>query len=394
MGRRLFTFRLLSARWWTFAAIAALLFAVGYVMVGSHILARPKQSDTTAFVETPALESLPARPADTRAQLGPKLSVADALSRNAAVPFAVEQVGPPPRFRFGGSAIDRERAIECLALAAMAEAGSSDAGQRAVMQVILNRVRHPAFAKTICDVVFEGSERETGCQFTFTCDGSLSHHYRQADWGKARRRAGEALDGFVFAQVGTATHYHTDWVYPYWSSSLDKVAKVDTHLFFRWKGYWGAPGNFVSRYRGQERTLAELMKRANGGSGVTLMAEATDQVAVPIARNATSLGASSSGVVRRSDGGGYLVGYASVPTAAQALAGARRLCGGNGYCRVMGWIDRSAMPKSFPVPLASRARLSFSYVLDGQNHEIVFYDCRQFSGIERAACLPRFVRPT
>ncbi|WP_398286925.1 cell wall hydrolase [Sphingomonas daechungensis] len=46
-------------------------------------------------------------------------------------------------------------------------------GQRAVAQVVLNRVRHPAFPANVCGVVYEGSTRATGCQFTFTCDGSL-----------------------------------------------------------------------------------------------------------------------------------------------------------------------------------------------------------------------------
>ncbi len=85
----------------------------------------------------------------------PSLSDMDAArARNAAVPFVKGPITPAPRFTFKGSAEDRSRATECLALAAMAEAGPSDIGQRAVIQVILNRVRHPAFAKTVCGVVF------------------------------------------------------------------------------------------------------------------------------------------------------------------------------------------------------------------------------------------------
>lgn len=185
----------------------------------------------------------------------------DALARNAAVPFVAEVISPAQPLRFTGNPLDRQRAIDCLALAAMAEAGGSDAGQRAVIQVVLNRVRHPAFAKTICGVVFEGAERATGCQFTFTCDGSLTRQYSDVAWQAARRRAGAALDGLVFGKVGTATHYHTDWVYPYWSPSLDKLAKVDTHLFFRWKGFWGTPASFRSPYRGGEVALTELVSR-------------------------------------------------------------------------------------------------------------------------------------
>ena len=334
----------------------------------------------------PPLNKLPGLPGVVTKQPETDLRPTDALSLNSAAPFVRMALSPAPPFRFAGSTEDRQRAIECLALAAMAEAGGSDAGQRAVMQVVLNRVRHPAFAKSVCGVVFQGAERSTGCQFTFTCDGSLSRRYSDAGWYAARRRAAEALSGSVFAKVGTATHYHTDWVYPYWSSSLDKIAKVDTHLFFRWKGYWGAPARFQIPYRGGERAMADLVGQAPSGAPAggseAAMAKGADRALM------------ASGIVKHPDGGAYLVRYAGQPSAPDALASARRLCGGNGYCRVMGWVDGAAMPKRFPVPPAAREKLTFSYVLDDQNNEIVLYDCRTFSGIARDKCIPPVVRPT
>ena len=57
----------------------------------------------------------------------------------------------------------------------------------------------------------------------------------------------EALGGRVYAGVGNATHYHTDWVFPYWSPQLVKLARVETHLFFRWTGWWGTPPAFNRR---------------------------------------------------------------------------------------------------------------------------------------------------
>ena len=186
-----------------------------------------------------SLAMLPGRGGDAPLLAQSTLAPDDARARNAAVPFYAGPVLPADPFRFTGSETDRIRAADCLALAALAEAGPSDDGQRAVIQVVLNRVRHPAFAKTVCGVVFEGSQRQTGCQFSFTCDGSLARQYSDQAWDHARLRAAEALGGRVFAKVGNATHYHTDWVYPYWSPSLVKLAQVDTHLFFRWPGYWG-----------------------------------------------------------------------------------------------------------------------------------------------------------
>jgi hypothetical protein len=112
----------------------------------------------------------------------PVPGIADPRSQNAAIPFAVSKLDPAPPYRFSGSAADFGNARDCLALAAMAEAGSSDLGQRAVIQVILNRARHPAFANSVCGVVFEGSERSTGCQFSFTCDGSLARPLSERLW--------------------------------------------------------------------------------------------------------------------------------------------------------------------------------------------------------------------
>src|SRR3546814_14176438 len=79
---------------------------------------------------------------------------------------------------------------------------SSDLGQQAVAQVVLNRVRNPAFPNSVCGTVYEGSSRSTGCQFTFTCDGSLTARREPAAWERARQVAQMALAGFVYAPVG------------------------------------------------------------------------------------------------------------------------------------------------------------------------------------------------
>ena len=144
----------------------------------------------------------------------------------------------------------------------MAEAGGGDGDQRAVMQVILNRVRHPAFAKTVCGVVFEGSQRPTGCQFSFTCDGSLARRYSDAAWRAARARAEEMLAGAVDATVGNATHFHANYVYPWWSDKLDKVAQVGPHIFFRWRGFWGTRNALSARYGGGEPDPLRLQETA------------------------------------------------------------------------------------------------------------------------------------
>jgi hypothetical protein len=149
--------------------------------------------------------------------------------------------------------IDRMRAVDCLTAAIYYEAASeSEDGQRAVAQVVLNRVRHPTFPNSVCGVVYQGSERSSGCQFSFTCDGSLLRTPSFSGWARARRLAAAALWGSVYAPVGHSTHYHSNKVLPYWASSLVKSAVIGAHIFYRWNGGWGTPAAFRAVYVGGE----------------------------------------------------------------------------------------------------------------------------------------------
>ncbi|WP_340689080.1 cell wall hydrolase [Sphingomonas liriopis] len=160
------------------------------------------------------------------------LTMAEARASNARVPIETDLRRSAARYRFRGGPAARAQAVECLATAALYEAGDDVRGQRAVIQVILNRVAAPGFPKTVCGVVYQGSGRATGCQFSFTCDGSVARRPVHLGWGQARRAARRALAGEVFAEVGRATHYHTDWMVPYWRDTLVKVARVRSHLFY------------------------------------------------------------------------------------------------------------------------------------------------------------------
>jgi spore germination cell wall hydrolase CwlJ-like protein len=160
------------------------------------------------------------------------LTMAQARLSNAAVPIERSRRVRARPYRFRGGEAARAQAVDCLATAALYEAGDDRRGQRAVIQVVLNRVQAPGFPKTICGVVYQGHARTTGCQFSFTCDGSVRRRPVHKGWADARRAARRALAGRVFADVGRATHYHTDWMVPYWRDTLVKVAKVDTHLFY------------------------------------------------------------------------------------------------------------------------------------------------------------------
>jgi spore germination cell wall hydrolase CwlJ-like protein len=149
--------------------------------------------------------------------------------------------------------VERERAIGCLAQAVYFEAAFEPlAGQRAVAQVVLNRVRDANFPDSICGVVYQGWQRKTGCQFSFVCDGSLTRRPPEADqWSHAWQVALEAVSGHVETAIGTATHYHTDYVNPYWGKTLIEVGKVGQHIFYKWPGKAGGAEALTDTYAGE-----------------------------------------------------------------------------------------------------------------------------------------------
>lgn len=181
--------------------------------------------------------------------------------------------GPPvPPASPSGSAEDRARAVQCLSTAIAYEAGYEPLeGQQAVAEVILNRLRNPIFPKTVCGVVFAGADRRTGCQFSFTCDGSLLRR-RMPDRVLAATKAiaEAAIDGLNPARVSGATWYHADYVSPYWAPSLVRVAQIGAHIFYR------APGlgdrAFVA---GAVLPTGEPRIAALGGFGSTTTASVT-----------------------------------------------------------------------------------------------------------------------
>jgi spore germination cell wall hydrolase CwlJ-like protein len=183
----------------------------------------------------------------------------DAMKLNAATPTSAGLIRAAQPFVFKpASAEDRRRAQRCLTQAIYYEAALEPTeGQEGVAQVVLNRVRDPNYANTVCGVVFEGAERTTGCQFSFTCDGSLGQAPVRWAWDRASRVAEQALAGRVAARVGTATHYHADYVHPWWAPTLNKLTQIGAHIFYRWKGVYGEPSAFRQVYSGREPLIDE-----------------------------------------------------------------------------------------------------------------------------------------
>jgi len=239
---------------------------------------------------------------------------------------------------------------------------------------VLNRVRHPAFPKTVCGVVFQGSERRTGCQFTFTCDGAIMRAVYPAAWERARAIARMALTGTVDARVGYATHYHTNWVVPYWSSSLDKIVAVDTHLFFRWSGWWGTPPAFRGGYSGVEPTIPQLARLSEAHRTATEAAGlATAQI------DPTLLGDIALPVGLEQDTNTFLVTLEArlAPEAFPALA--TQACGERPYCKFMAWSAKASTPAALPVTPVQQRAMSFSYLRDRAfGFEKALWNCTEY----------------
>lgn len=159
-----------------------------------------------------------------RLQRGPEIALRGPIT--ATLPVAAP-------FQLAG-ALETSRELECMTQAVYFEArGETPAGQAAVAQVVLNRVRHPAFPKSVCGVVFQGAGKRVGCQFSFACDGSMRRGRESAAWNRAKKVASRALSGAVVASVGNATHFHTTNVAPNWGPRLIRTAEVGMHVFYR-----------------------------------------------------------------------------------------------------------------------------------------------------------------
>ncbi len=127
---------------------------------------------------------------------------------------------------------------KCLATGIYFEArGESVKGQAAVAQVILNRVRNPAYPATICGVVFQNEDWLNRCQFSFACDGRKLRITEQKHWKIAQDVAIAVTAGKIWLpEVGSSTHYHATYVNPRWARTMEKMKKIGTHIFYRTYG--------------------------------------------------------------------------------------------------------------------------------------------------------------
>jgi hypothetical protein len=220
---------------WPIRTVAAALAAAAAACAG----AAQAQAIQLAIATTESGAPVPAVPApQLRTLIGAQ--AIEASSHPAVISLAAtdypyapgEEIGLPlTRTLLTGGSGDP---LSCLTQAIYYEARSEPLeGQQAVAQVVLNRMRDGRYPKSVCQVIYQGGQRRTGCQFTFVCDGSMHGRVKPAAWDRAKTVAERALGGYEYAPLVGATHYHASWMTPYWSSSLVKMRQIGGHVFYR-----------------------------------------------------------------------------------------------------------------------------------------------------------------
>jgi spore germination cell wall hydrolase CwlJ-like protein len=242
----------------TIGACAA-VFALGGPLIaqrfGDQKAEEAYRADAIVLAQT--LASSDSQPSTKLVSFSNKASAEDLLQQVSYTPAAIDFDLKPL-----GLGKNEAEEIDCLAKAVYYEARSEDStGQMAVAEVVMNRVRDPRFPKTVCDVVYQGHYRDTGCQFTFTCDGSLRHIPVGGAWEQAKAVALNVALGLSKPITNHATHYHTDYVNPYWKAGMVETKVIGTHIFYRFpktSSEWSTARNALEAQE-QHNMAADLL---------------------------------------------------------------------------------------------------------------------------------------
>jgi N-acetylmuramoyl-L-alanine amidase len=139
--------------------------------------------------------------------------------------------------------------VNCLALNIYHEARNQPlTGKLAVAFVTFNRVKSEKFPNTVCAVVKQGVNSKwwkeqhgkdvplkNKCHFSWWCDGKSDEPIEQEVWELTKALAFHMYyrNYFSFDLTGGATHYHADYVTPYWAKKKERVIKIKNHIFYK-----------------------------------------------------------------------------------------------------------------------------------------------------------------
>jgi spore germination cell wall hydrolase CwlJ-like protein len=127
--------------------------------------------------------------------------------------------------------------IKCLTLNIFHEARSeSEAGQRAVASVTLNRVASKHYPNNICDVVYQRNwdkirKRYVG-QFSWT-EFDEPPKLKSKAWYRAWKIAEKAYKEKDKRQLKGALFYHAKRIKPSWARKKKPIAIIGSHIFYR-----------------------------------------------------------------------------------------------------------------------------------------------------------------
>jgi hypothetical protein len=119
--------------------------------------------------------------------------------------------------------------LQCLAGAVYFESrGEPLKGQLAVAQVVINRSEDPRWPRSYCGVVYQRA------QFSFVKNGRMPHiRTTSGAWHRARAIAKIAHEGMWKSEADGAVYFHANYVKPRWSHRKERLAQIDTHIFYR-----------------------------------------------------------------------------------------------------------------------------------------------------------------
>ncbi len=236
-------------------------------------------------------------PVNPVAAITPRLAQpaqATPTAQAAGLRLATDTTSARP-FRLPGAIEKSSRDVDCLTAAVYYEArGETTAGQAAVAQVVLNRVRHPAFPKTVCGVVYQGVHTSSGCQFSFACNGASDRPRELGAWRRAQGVAMHALAGGVMTAVGDATNFHAARAGASFGRGMTRVAQVGLQVFYKFSGYEGAPARFAAEARRSTDDDAQPAQTEGRPSGEYILASApAPDVSQPVAATAAKTAATA-----------------------------------------------------------------------------------------------------
>lgn len=200
------------------------------------------QSASLVSLATPKPRLTPAKPKITIAgripMIKPDISAIPKSSGIAKVAVVRPKIGGKDHWwsknKVPRAAFSR-REQRCLAAAVYFEArGEPVLGQAAVAQVVLNRVKAPAYPSTVCGVVYQNKKWRNRCQFSFACDGVRDKVTDKKSYAQAQKVAKNVTSGKSWSRkIGSSTHYHATYVSPKWAKKMKRITKIGSHIFYK-----------------------------------------------------------------------------------------------------------------------------------------------------------------